>query len=409
MNQQYETLAPEVTPALIDKPYLMVTFIPCFLDDNDTIWLEQGWHHDLVEHLKYLRDFTLCAPKSRKANQPNLCPIVVPEGVLFRFIELPDRSSAIRGLVGLPSTLLVLWRAIGQAEVVHSSVIGWPYPLGWIANPLAVLRRKALVIVVESSWRSETRMLLGRAWNFVKESMARWSCRHAAVAFFTQPAYRDFLYSGTEGRGYVTPATWINEADILSDADARRSWDAKIASPVRMLFAGRMVAGKGVGVLLQALRMLDQRGVRTNVDVIGEGGLRQSCIDLAPQLSRARLTVLDPVPYGAPFFELVRGYHAVLVPSISDEQPRILFDANAQAVPVIASDTPGLRPHVEDGRTGWLMEQGKPEVLAAAIEMAMADPQKLRSMGMNALAATHGHTHVAMHCTRSHILQKHLS
>ena len=83
MNQEYETVAPAVTPVVIDKPYLLVTFIPCFLDANDTIWLEQGWHHDLIEHLKYLRDFTLCAPKLRKGAQPNLSPIVVPEGCLL--------------------------------------------------------------------------------------------------------------------------------------------------------------------------------------------------------------------------------------------------------------------------------------------------------------------------------------
>ena len=401
-------LAPEVTPAVIEKPYLMVTFIPSFLDDQGTVWLEQGWHHDLVEHLRYLHDFTLCAPMERKANQPNLCPIVVPAGVRFRYVELPDRSSALRALLGFPKTVLVIWRAVGNAEIVHSSVIGWPYPLGWIVNPFAVIRRKPLIIVVESSWRSEKKTLFRRVWDFFKESAARWSCRHAAVALFTQPAYRDALYRGTLGRAYVTPAVWINQADILNEADARRAWDSKIKAPVTMLFAGRLVEGKGIAVLLQALRILEQRGIRAKVDIIGEGGLRQTCIDAAAELSVVQLSVLDTVPYGAPFFTLVRGYHALLIPSLSDEQPRVVFDANAQAVPVIASNTPGLQPHVEDGRTGWLIEPGRPEMLAAAIEIAMADPQKLRSMGIASLAATQGYTHVAMHSTRSHILRQHL-
>jgi glycosyltransferase involved in cell wall biosynthesis len=411
MNQEYETLAPAVTPMVIDKPYLLVTFIPCFLDSTDTIWLEQGWRHDLVEHLRYLRDFTLCAPKLPKGAQPNLSPMVVPEGVRFRYVELPDQTSSRKALLGLPRTLMVLWRSIGQSEIVHSSVVGWPYPMGWIANPLAVIRRKALVIVVESSWRTETprsKRLLRRAWDVAKESAARWSCRHAAVAFFTQSSYRDSLYTGTPGRAYVTPAVWINEADILNEADARRIWDSKIAVPVRMLFAGRLVAGKGVGILLRALRILDERGIRTTVDVIGEGELRQTCKDAATEFLSVRLSVLDPVPYGAPFFELVRSYHALLIPSLTDEQPRVVFDSNSQAVPVIASATPGLRPHVEDGGTGWLIDPGKPEALAAAMEIAMGDPQKLRSMGMTSLAAILGHTHVAMHCTRSHILKKHL-
>jgi glycosyltransferase involved in cell wall biosynthesis len=399
-------------PAVIDRPYLMVTFIPCFLDDNNVIWLEQGWHHDLVEHLQYLKDFTLCAPKLRKGDQPNLVPIDAPEGVRFLYVDLPDQISTWKALLGLPRTALVLWRAIGRTDIVHSSVIGWPYPLGWIANPFAVIRGKALVIVVESSWRSEpfrSQSWIRRLWDTTKELAARWSCNHADVALFTQSFYRDSLHSGATERAYVTPAVWINEADILDDADAQRDWDRKLAEPVRLLFAGRLTTGKGVGMLLEALRILDGRAIRARVDIIGEGSLRQSCEDSAAAFSSVRLSVLDPVPYGTPFFELVRGYHALLVPSLTDEQPRVVFDANAQGVPVIASDTPGLRPHVEDGRTGWLIESGRPEILAAIIEDAIADPQKLRSMGIAALAATRGHTHVAMHCTRSHILKKHLA
>jgi glycosyltransferase involved in cell wall biosynthesis len=408
VNQEYHTLPLAETCALIDKPYLMVTFIPCFLDEEGVIWLEQGWHHDLVEHLKYITDFTLCAPGVRKAGQPNLLPIVVPAGVRFRFIELPDRSTAVSALIGLPKTMLVSWRAIGRAEIVHSSIIGWPYPLGWIVNPFAVMRRKSLIIVVESSWRNEHPSLLSRVGNAVKEAAARWSCRRAAVALFTQPAYRDALYGGLPGRAYVTPAVWINEADVLSENDARRSWEEKRNLPVRMLFAGRLVAAKGVGVLLDALRILDQRGTRAKVDIIGEGSLRESCIDAAEKFKTVKLSVLETVPYGAPFFKLVQGYHALVIPSLSDEQPRVVFDANAQAVPVIASNTPGLRPHVENGTTGWLIDQGKPEVLAAAMEIAMADAEKLRSMGMNSLSAVRGYTHVAMHTTRSHILRRHV-
>jgi glycosyltransferase involved in cell wall biosynthesis len=401
----------QIAPATIERPYLMVTFIPCYLDDKDGIWLEQGWHHDLIVHLRYLKDFTLCAPKFAKRTQPNLVQLIAPEGVRFRYVELPNQTSSFKALLRMPRTAIVLWRSIGRADVVHSSVIGWPYPLGWLANPFAVMRRKALVIVVESSWRDEPsrRSLIKRMRGTLRDLAARWSCNHATVALFTHPTYRDSLHNGAGGNAYVTPAVWINEADILDDATAQGDWDRKRTEPVRMLFAGRLVAAKGVEVLLEALRILDGRGIEARVDIIGDGSLRQSCESAATALSHVRLSVLDTVPYGAPFFSLVRNYHALLVPSLTDEQPRVVFDVNAQAVPVIASDTPGLRPHVEDGRTGWLIRSGSPEVLAVSIEDAMADAQKLRDMGMASLAATRGHTHVAMHCTRSHILKKHLA
>jgi glycosyltransferase involved in cell wall biosynthesis len=398
-------------PAIISRPYLMVTFIPCYLDDKNGIWLEQGWHHDLIEHFRYLKDFTLCAPKLAKRTQPNLVQLIAPEEVRFRYVELPNQSSSLKALLRMPKTALVLWRAIGRVDVVHSSVIGWPYPLGWLANPFAVIRRKALVIVVESSWRDAPSRgsLIKRLRASARDVAARWSCNHATVALFTHSTYRDSLHNGAGGNAYVTPAVWINEADILDDATAQRDWDRKLTEPVKMLFAGRLVAAKGVEVLLEALRILDGRGIEARVDIIGDGSLRQSCETAVTELSHVRLAVLDTVPYGAPFFSLVRNYHTLLVPSMTDEQPRVVFDVNAQAVPVIASDTPGLRPHVEDGRTGWLIRSGSAEVLAASIETAIADVEKLREMGMAALAATRGHTHVAMHCTRSHILREHLA
>ncbi len=407
MNEEsvYETLSLVV----IDKPYLMVTFIPCYVASNGSIWLEQGWHHDLIEHLNYLPYFTLCAPKIQKGNQPNLKELLVPEGVHFRYVVLPSRASSLEAFFGLPKTLIVVWQAIGQAEIIHSSVIGWPYPLGWIVNPIAVIRRKSLIIVVESSWRTNSPLLLGRVWDTAKELAARWSCRHSAAAFFTQAAYRDTLYRGSPGRAHVTPAIWINDADIMNEEDARRCWEQKSMNPVKMLFAGRLVAAKGVLVLLQALKILDERKAKVIVDIVGEGALRQDCRDAASQMSNIHLSILDQVPYGPPFFELVRGYHILLIPSLSDEQPRVVFDANAQAVPVIASNTPGLRPHVEDRLTGWLIQQGSPESLAAAIESVMADQQNVGIMGMAALASTRGHTHVAMHQQRSQILKKQLS
>jgi glycosyltransferase involved in cell wall biosynthesis len=162
-------------------------------------------------------------------------------------------------------------------------------------------------------------------------------------------------------------------------------------------------------VLLAALRALELKSVEVLVDIIGEGERREACLRAAADLRSVRLSVLEPVPYGKPFFELLRGYHAVLVPSLSDEQPRIVFDASSQAVPVIATDTDGLRPHVAHGRTGWLVPAGDVPALAAAVARASHAPSELRAMGLAALRVSRGVTHQVMHRTRSHLLRQHCS
>jgi glycosyltransferase involved in cell wall biosynthesis len=109
----------------------------------------------------------------------------------------------------------------------------------------------------------------------------------------------------------------------------------------------------------------------------------------------------DPVPYGRPFLDLLRGYDAALLPSLSDEQPRLLFDAFSQAVPVIGSDTGGLRDLVQPGVTGVLLPAGKASVLADAMIHASASRAELRAMGIASLAKARGQTHRAM-CRKRH-------
>jgi glycosyltransferase involved in cell wall biosynthesis len=270
------------------------------------------------------------------------------------------------------------------------------------------------VVIVESApWRisseRERKSPRKRVRAAVYEQLARWSCRVADLALFTQPAYRETLLPAhPERAAYVTPATWINAENVLSDQRARKLWRAKAELAPRFLFAGRLTAEKGSHLLLEALRELDQRGVALQVDVIGAGECEGAIDACAQSLQNVRIERLKPVPYGPEFFALVDRYHAVLVPSLSDEQPRIFFDAAARAVPAIAADTDGLRPHVEDLRTGVLFPRGNARALADALQAAAQEPARLEQLGLAALTAARSQTHTAMHARRSQLLAAHV-
>jgi hypothetical protein len=49
----------------------------------------------------------------------------------------------------------------------------------------------------------------------------------------------------------------------------------------------------------------------------------------------------------------------IVVPSLSDELSRIVFDAAPRRVPAFDSETDGLRPNVEDHRPGCLIPSGR--------------------------------------------------
>jgi len=63
--------------------------------------------------------------------------------------------------------------------------------------------------------------------------------------------------------------------------------------------------------------------------------------------------------------------------------PRVLMEAAASSIPVVASDIPACREIVEPGRTGLLVAVGDSRALAGAVLEILADPERAREMGEN--------------------------
>jgi glycosyltransferase involved in cell wall biosynthesis len=190
---------------------------------------------------------------------------------------------------------------------------------------------------------------------------------------------------------------------------AERTWEAKVHEPVRLLFAGRLLASKGVSTLLAALRSLESRRIPARVDFIGRGEERDACVEAAAACRTVRISVLEPVPYGRSFFDLLQRYHALLVPSLTEEQPRIVFDGSSQAVPVIASDTRGIRPYVRPGETGWIVPRATRRLSPRRSSARTGAAKEFRTMGLAALRASRGLTHQAMHRWRSRLIRDYLT
>ena len=398
---------------ILDRRYLSVSNIPYFVDEDGRILLDRAWHHDLIQHLEYLPGYVLAAPRrTAPAEKADLVPLDAETQKRMKLVPLPAPASRAGAMLSLPRTLVRIWRAVGRSDIVHSGIAGWPYPLGWLAVPLARIRRKKIVMIVESApWRSPAGSrhptLRKRVEAAVYETLGRWGCGLADVSFYTQPAYREQFHRRGRGPAFVAPATWVNAEDVLDDGQAEASWDEKTRQPVRFLFAGRWVAEKGIEILLAAAQTLVKAGVRGSLDLVGDGPLR-SAVMAAARDGPFSIRYFEPIANGKPFLDFLQSYHVAVIPSLTDEQPRIVFDAAARAVAVLASDTDGLRPHVEHKRTGILVPPGNAAALAQAmVDMVNAGPQ-LRAMAIEALRQVRSHTHRSMHVERSRLLAQHL-
>jgi glycosyltransferase involved in cell wall biosynthesis len=385
---------------------------PLEIDEQGRRWTSAAWAKDLALHLDYLTDLTLASPAIKtKRKSDNLVSLNEPPFDRLKFIDLPCPTSKWQALKTLPRHVLLYWRAIGPAQIVHAGFAGWPIIQAWLAVPLAKLQHKIALANVESSpWRAS---VPGLPWHkrlrgSLGEILTRATLRMSDIRLFTSKAYLRELMPPGASRAYVTPATWLNEEWILGEEEALECWAAK-QGPVRMLFAGRLVPEKGVSVLLSAIRAAAEAGpdVEFSIHPIGSGSLRDECIAVGQSLAgRATVTILDEVPFGEPFLKLLRGFDAILVPSLSDEQPRIPYEAFSQAVPVIGSATGGIREVVESGVNGRLLPPNDVDRLAESFIWAGRNRAELREMGLRGLASVRHSTHKAMHQKRHEILRE---
>jgi glycosyltransferase involved in cell wall biosynthesis len=149
------------------------------------------------------------------------------------------------------------------------------------------------------------------------------------------------------------------------------------ASRRRVVFAGRVVAPKGVAVLVRAAREVDAEFV-----ICGDGPLLERMRRLA-----ARLGVEDRVVFRGwldqdRLAEELANASVVAVPSVWPEPFGLVgIEGLAAGRPAVASATGGIGDWLEDGVSGLLVPPGDPRGLARALNELLLDPERQRSMG----------------------------
>lgn len=146
----------------------------------------------------------------------------------------------------------------------------------------------------------------------------------------------------------------------------------------RVVFAGRVVAPKGVGVLIRAARDVDGEFV-----ICGDGHQ----LDAMRSLAR-RLRVHDRVCFkgwldAEELAEELTNASVVVVPSLWPEPFGLVgIEAFAAGRPAIASATGGVGDWLQDGVSGLCVAPGDTRALARALNELLADPERQRTMGM---------------------------
>jgi glycosyltransferase involved in cell wall biosynthesis len=150
-----------------------------------------------------------------------------------------------------------------------------------------------------------------------------------------------------------------------------------------VLFAGQIIRGKGVDVLLRSLAL-----VQTPFEavILGDGNHRATCERLAQRLGlKKKVKFCGFVPQD----ELKHFYEECTVVTVSSVWPEpiatIGLEAMRYALPVVAFDAGGIRDWLIDGHNGFLVPWMNRELFARRVEELLANKAMARQMGENGL------------------------
>jgi glycosyltransferase involved in cell wall biosynthesis len=198
---------------------------------------------------------------------------------------------------------------------------------------------------------------------------------------------------------FVITCTRFNSAHLASVVSAgihvfyhgtdlqRFTPDRSHVEPQRILSVGRLVSKKGFKDLVDALALLEKKGLRIRADVYGGGPLRQELEARAHRLGlEGRLTF-----HGARLQdEILAAYRRaavfVLAPVVADDGdrdgiPNVLVEAMASGVPVVTTRISGIPELITDGIDGLLVNEHDAAALAGAIERVLLDSEFAARLG----------------------------
>lgn len=206
----------------------------------------------------------------------------------------------------------------------------------------------------------------------------RWAMAHShsLVIFQNQEDCEELVQAGLVRK---THARVIRGAGVDTVRFAPRPFPS--GEPVMML-AGRMLWDKGIGEFVAASRLLKQWGIPARFVLVGQPDhANPASIPLA-QLRRWQEEgtvewwgVREDMP------NVLASAQVVVLPSYREGLPKILLEAAACAIPIVATDVPGCREIVRAGENGFLVLPRDSESLAKAIAALFKDSSLRERMG----------------------------
>lgn len=316
-------------------------------------------------------------------------PFITSTGWERRVFELPYLFLAVAEL---------FFRRRNAWDVI---LIFDPYFTNIFLSLLALVFKKPAVFFVGARW--DTNLLVNisnesvdrRLANYIKSLFYRLSIpavvRFMPTAVTGQEIYDLYNHNGTKLVKIAT--TVVRREHIDHEIVTKRIYGR---SPLKLLTVCRITPVKSIETLIESISVLKVRGIHVDLYIVGPA-VSDSYLNLLESRTR-ELGVEDRIIFTGPVNcrEHIMQYYAdadiFVLPSVSEGIPKVIAEAMAKGLPLIATRVGGLPELIENGVNGILIEPKDILGLAAAIELISLNPVIQRSLSIASLEGAEKYT-----------------
>lgn len=340
------------------------------------------WQPVLTDHQSFT--FASLAAVSQCTVEANVLHFEHPERVREGW-----RRTTGSGLVMVPHrgplrALSVLLHAYRRRYDTHIFCSPWESPLLITCVLLCSLMQMRYAVVSEPynpsdmpyfgsrpTLRSRVKRLLRPALYRLYGSFIRDTAK--AVFAISDLAAEQYVQSGVPS-SRIVPFGYFVPKMVEFKADRKRS------GVIRAAFVGSISMRKGVDVLVQTWRILENLGCSISLDVYGSGDLR--LLDGAPAAVKYR----GRIEFGR-VQEVLSGYDLAVLLGRHDGWGVVVNEALLSGVPVVCTSSVGASRLVRDYCAGIVLEKADPAAAADAINQLASDQEALCKYREGALSA----------------------
>jgi colanic acid/amylovoran biosynthesis glycosyltransferase len=184
------------------------------------------------------------------------------------------------------------------------------------------------------------------------------------------------------------PAQWSKFTVIRLGVDPARLMPPHRArpanAPLRLVCTGRLVPAKGHQILLEALKLLNDRGIQLHATLIGDGPERARLENFVRFRDLQKSITFTSSLSHPETLNYVREADIFVLASFAEGIPVALMEAMSFAVPCISTTIAGIPELISSGKDGLLVPPANAFALADAIQTLANDPALRAFLGHSA-------------------------